>query len=257
MKINRLLLIQMIMVTGLALFFQSGWCQATAPQEETAVPYEDEELSDTFKKTTTDTPTSRIVPDSVPSRLKNEKSFAYANDAKLWKKKEKKEAADTSSGMAEGIARFFQSGAVRAVFYLMVALAVIWIIYRLAVVNNLFVFSSRKKTTVNDEEELPENEGKIRERIEVAIRNGDFRLATRLLYIETLQWLDQLQMIRYQADATNQQYVEQMDRTAKGKEFRQLTRVFDYVWYGKFPVSSDKFEVIRQNFKAFNQSARH
>ncbi len=256
MKRHLLFIIKILMVTSLAICFYNVRCQEIPEQEETVAPHEENEMSETFNKTVTDTPTCRMVPDSVPSRLKNEKAFAYANDATLWTKKEKKESDDSSTGLFEGIERFLQSRTVRVVFYLVVALAVIWIIYRLVVVNNLFVFSSRKKISVNDEEELPETEGKIRERIEAAVHNGDYRLATRLLYIETLQWLDQLQMIRYQADATNQQYVQQMDRTDKGREFRQLTRVFDYVWYGKFPVSSDKFEVIRKNFKAFNQSAR-
>ena len=245
------------MVTSLALCFNSGWCQEVPQQEETVAPYEEEEGSDTFNKAVSDTATCRMVPDSIPSRLKKDKAFAYANDAARWAKKEKKAEDDSSSGLFEGIARFFQSGAVRAVFYLIIVLAVIWIIYRLAVVNNLFVFTSKKKDSLDDDNEMPEKEGKIRDRIETAISNGDYRLATRLLYIETLQWLDQLQLIRYQADATNQQYVQQMDRTPKGREFRQLTRVFDYVWYGKFPVSGEKFEVIRKNFKAFNQSARH
>jgi hypothetical protein len=255
MKIYQLFL-KILLVMSLAMDYHTGWCQEI-PQEEVEAPYTDGDGNGTFGKSEVDTPTCRMVPDSVPSRMKKEKAFAYANDATLWVKKQKKVEDNSSSGFIEGMARFFESRVVKNVFYLIVILAVIWIIYRLAVVNNLFVFSSRKKVTEDDADEALYTEGKIRERIEEAVRSGDYRLATRLLYIETLQWLDQLQLIRYQADATNQQYVQQMDRTPKGREFRHLTRVFDYVWYGKFPVSSDKFEVIRNNFKAFNQSAGH
>jgi hypothetical protein len=188
--------------------------------------------------------------------MKKEKAFGYANDSSLWVKKEKK-ASNDQPGFLEGLGRLLESKTVRNVFYLLVILAVIWIIYRLVVVNNLFVFDSRKKLNTADSGEDAEPEGRIRERIEAAIKNGDYRLATRLLYIETLQWLDQLQLIRYKADTTNQEYVKQMDQTSKGKEFRQLTRVFDFVWYGRFDVSREKFEVIHKNFKSFNQSAGH
>ena len=245
----------MLLVIFLINCYHQGFCQEIPQQEETEIPFDEQILDDTTYKPVSNSSVLRIVPDSVPSRLKNEKAFGYANDASLWVKKEKAKD-NTSPGVFDSIGRFLQSGTVRAIFYLLIILSVIWIIYRLAVVNNLFVFSSGKKPVEETEEELMESPGKIREKIEIAVRDGDYRLATRLLYIETLQWLDQLQMIRLQPDATNQQYVQQMDRTAKGTEFRQLTRVFDYVWYGKFPVSADKFDLIRKNFKAFNQSAR-
>lgn len=258
MKSHRLLLIQLLLVMSLAVCSFPAWCQELPQEKEVEAPYSDEEVNDTFSKSVADTPTCRMVPDSVPSRMKEEKAFAYANDPTFWIRKQKKAEEDNdSSGFLEGIARFFESTAVRNVFYLIVILAVIWIIYRLVVVNNLFVFNSMKKIQDEDTDETLVTDGKIRERIETAVRNGDYRLATRFLYLETLQWLDQLQLIRYQADATNQEYVQQMDKTTGGKAFRQLTRVFDYVWYGKFPVTSEKFEVIRKNFKSFNQSAGH
>lgn len=239
MTTYHLLLIRLLLVMSLAVCTQVGWCQQSPPDEQVEVPY---------------SPTRRIVPDSVPGRMKKEKEFAYANDPSLWMKKQKK-AEDNSSGMLEGIVRFLESKQVRYIFYLLVILAVIWIVYRLVIVNSLFVFNSRKKIPEDGPDDDMVTEGNIRERIDAAVRNGDYRLATRLLYIETLQWLDQLQLIRYKADATNQQYVQQMDRTPGGRAFRKLTRVFDYVWYGQFPVSREKFEVIRENFKSFNQSA--
>ena len=256
MTTYHLVLIRLLLVMSIAVYTQGGWCQQSSAGEQVEAPFDEEGENELFQTTIADTPTRRMVPDSVPERLKNEKEFAYANDPSLWTKKQKK-AEDNSSGMLEGIARFLESKQVRYFFYLLVILAVIWIIYRLVVVNSLFVFNSRKKDHAHDLEDEIALEGNIRERIDAAVRNGDYRLATRLLYIDTLQWLDQLQLIRYKADSTNQEYVQQMDRTPRGRAFRQLTRVFDYVWYGQFPVSREKFEVIRENFKSFNKSAGH
>ena len=84
--------------------------------------------------------------------------------------------------------------------------------------------------------------------IEQAIEARNFRLAVRLLYLQTLKRLTDAGRIVWKPDKTNRQYVQEM----KNADFEQLTTQFEYVWYGDFPVDDRRFSVIREEFKRFS-----
>lgn len=90
--------------------------------------------------------------------------------------------------------------------------------------------------------------------IAAAVDRGRFRDATRLQYLFTLRRLSEAGRIRWSLDKTNRDYVEELRGTPLSTPFREVTRLFEYAWYGEMPVSEADYVVIAQQFTGIQQS---
>ena len=85
-----------------------------------------------------------------------------------------------------------------------------------------------------------------------AIAERNYRLAVRLFYLRALRDLSDKEIIRYQHETTNSEYLAQLAGTYYYKDFFRLTRDFEYVWYGKFDLSDHAFTQVQNDFIQFN-----
>jgi hypothetical protein len=206
------------------------------------------------------TPELRAVPDSTVERLKRDERFAYANDPEYWskikKEEEKQEDSERSKGFWNSVDNMLSSGTASTIFYIILGVICVLIIYRIVVVNNLYSGSRRRK---EDTEVLPESEiddNNLDQRVQAAILANDYRLAVRYMYLKTLRSLNDKGWIRYHAKATNNEYITQVHHYGVGNEFRFLTHVYEYVWYGEFALSVQQFERVQQDFNRFFNTAK-
>jgi len=142
--------------------------------------------------------------------------------------------------------------------YVILALAaalIIYIIFRLIGIDLLKLF--RKK---QDEELIPYNEYieniheiNFDDAIENALQVKDYRLAVRLLYLRSLKQLSDKNIINWKIDKTNQTYLNEITDSDQRRLFAVVTRQFEYVWYGDFPVDGESFQNIRNIFQDFKQ----
>ncbi|NII25730.1 DUF4129 domain-containing protein [Pseudoflavitalea sp. X16] len=202
-------------------------------------------------------PELRQVPDSAVNRMKQEEAFAYANDPEYWSKKkqaeeEEEDASDRRSGFWYNFYRFFADSTVRMIMYIILGVVFVLIIYRVIVVNNLYMTGAsrrRKEEAITEEREIDDEN--LDQKIQSAIREGNYRSAIRFMYIKSLRSLHEKGWIRYHAQATNYEYINQVHPYGIGNEFRFLTHVYEYVWYGEFALSEDQFNRVQQNFQHF------
>lgn len=133
-----------------------------------------------------------------------------------------------------------------------VAALVVWLLYRAQVLNRLF--ARRAKDLGLDYTTLDEDIHAINfaDRIEEAVSQRNYRLAVRLLYLQTLKRLTDGGLIRWQPNKTNRQYAYELTGNPARLGFEQLTTQFEYIWYGDFPVDETRFHTIRQAFTQFN-----
>ena len=89
--------------------------------------------------------------------------------------------------------------------------------------------------------------------IQQAIDDKNFRLAVRLLYLQTLKILTDKGKINWQINKTNFHYLHELSDTSHQPEFMQLTKAFENNWYGNIPVPESGFNSLRQSFANFNQ----
>lgn len=89
--------------------------------------------------------------------------------------------------------------------------------------------------------------------INEATGKKNYRLAIRLLYLQTLRRLADLEMIRWKLNKTNDVYAQELAGTNYYKDFAWLTRAYDYAWYGDFPVQEEQFTEVQQYFQNFQR----
>ncbi|RZK61002.1 MAG: DUF4129 domain-containing protein [Hymenobacter sp.] len=84
---------------------------------------------------------------------------------------------------------------------------------------------------------------------------GNLRLAVRLGYLQLLKQLTDRDLIDWQPDKTNQAYLRELaaSRPAARPAFAELTRQFDYAWYGELPVSAGLYRQVRDEQQQFGQ----
>ena len=84
---------------------------------------------------------------------------------------------------------------------------------------------------------------------------GNLRLAVRLGYLQLLKQLTDRDLIDWQPDKTNQAYLRELEasRSSARPAFAELTRQFDYTWYGELPVPLALYRQVREAQHQFEQ----
>lgn len=139
------------------------------------------------------------------------------------------------------------------VFLAAIAGFVIYLLMKAEVLG--FLFPRKAQSAGLDYENLAENIHEIDfdTAVDEAVGQRNFRLAVRLLYLQTLKRLTDASLINYKPDKTNRQYVYELAGSPVQGEFESLTRQFEFIWYGDFPVDEARFGTIRFQFQQFNK----
>ena len=87
-------------------------------------------------------------------------------------------------------------------------------------------------------------------RIAEAEAAGNFRLATRLGYLEVLKRLTDRGLIHWQPDKTNHAYLAELAPGPLADAFRGATREFEYVWYGELRLNAALYQQARASQRA-------
>lgn len=90
-------------------------------------------------------------------------------------------------------------------------------------------------------------------RIAAAEEAGNFRLATRLGYLEVLKQLTERGLMHWQPDKTNHAYLAELAGGPLREAFRSATREFEYVWYGELRLNSALYQQARASQRAVSR----
>lgn len=112
-------------------------------------------------------------------------------------------------------------------------------------------YKSSDAEMLESEEEESIDEGDFERLLKRAVKNGNFRLATRYYYLWSLQQLSQKNYIEYHKDKTNTEYQFELKDKQIRSGFSYLSYVYSYIWYGEFLVDDVKFATIEEKYKSF------
>jgi hypothetical protein len=192
----------------------------------------------------------------TPAKLndyRNDRDYQYGQDFKptnnLWTK--------FWTWFWQKVGEFFNSKSYHN-FWQYVILAgavalVIWLLIKAEVLG--FIFSKGSKGVALGYETLTENIHEIdfEQQIDTAIEQRNYRLAVRLLYLQTLKHLSNRNLIEWKPNKTNRSYVYELAQSPLQPEFETLTTQFEYIWYGDFPITEDRFKPLQESFNQFKQ----
>jgi len=140
------------------------------------------------------------------------------------------------------------------IFWVLAIGLFVYLVYRLFLSNSSFLSRSRKNIAsdiaVVEKENAKDPDSLLRN----AIKNGNYRLAVRYLYLHSLQRLSEKKFIEINTNKTNYEYVMEVRRHKFANEFASLTLQYEYVWYGEYPVDEKLFEQIQGSFTQFNKN---
>ena len=90
-------------------------------------------------------------------------------------------------------------------------------------------------------------------RIKKAVDDNDYRLAIRWHYLKQLNILNETKIIHYEPFKTNIDYGFELAKSPYQQVFTDISRIYDYVWYGKYDITIVDYEKLEKQFKAFEQ----
>ena len=97
------------------------------------------------------------------------------------------------------------------------------------------------------------NEINFDKRIAEALADRDYRLAIRWLYLKMLFGLDKKNHIRFSPSKTNIDYGYEISSREIKTDFMQLSRVYEYVWYGQFDLGEVRYMGHEEKFRDFEK----
>ncbi|SDG74546.1 DUF4129 domain-containing protein [Chitinophaga filiformis] len=187
----------------------------------------------------------RAVPDTIMKALLADKELQY-------QKKEPKPQKDMSwlNEIFAAILRLVGLSPFTIICFILGGVGVLLYLY---LKQNGYLFKRTKpdadKTVKLTEEELDTET--YHQQIEQAISSGRFRVAVRLLYLQTLRVLMDKGIVTYSREKTNAAYLRSLVSTPWYKTFATLTLDYEYIWYGEMPVNDEQFNVIHRQFRQF------
>lgn len=106
-----------------------------------------------------------------------------------------------------------------------------------------------------NEEHIIKNED-INALINEAIKQGNYRLAIRYYYLLSLKKLSENHIISWEQQKTNEDYISEIETNSLKSGFTNITRIYDYVWYGEFNIDVLKFEAFKTQFETLNNNIK-
>ncbi|OON69746.1 DUF4129 domain-containing protein [Hymenobacter sp. CRA2] len=143
----------------------------------------------------------------------------------------------------------------KLVFYTLAAVALALIVSQLLGLDLNGLLRRRGRRVPVPFEQLTDDvhEETLPARLLEAEQQQQWRLATRLGYLLVLKALTDRDLIYWQPNKTNHQYQTELRAAAPQRQpsFAELTRQFEYVWYGEFELTAAQYELVQADRQAF------
>lgn len=99
-------------------------------------------------------------------------------------------------------------------------------------------------------------EGEADSLYDIALKEGNYRLAIRLSYLRNLRLLMDRKLVAPSPEKTNRQYARELESVSLSSLFIQITRVYETVWYGEASPDKPAFENVIVGFKEMYERAQ-
>lgn len=128
---------------------------------------------------------------------------------------------------------------------------IVWIFMRMDSGALLMERIKAPETLLSDDEELIQRQD-LQQLIDQALASGNYRLAVRFYYLLVLQKMSGKDLIDWQVQKTNHEYISEIEDLSLRNQFTKVTDIYDYIWYGNFEVDEAAFAKAESSFKTIN-----
>lgn len=128
----------------------------------------------------------------------------------------------------------------------------IWLFNRLNPAGILLKEPEQNKMFFSEEEEIVQSRD-ISSLISNALEEGNFRMAIRYQYLMMLRKLDRKGHISYESAKTNADYLREITQENFQDQFRHLTWIYDFTWYGSFAAEKEDYSKAEREFSRMQE----
>ncbi len=136
------------------------------------------------------------------------------------------------------------------IIYGLLAVGALYLLVRFLIENPISKVFKNEETAIEGFSFIEENITEIdfEKLIAQAVQSGNYRLATRYLYLKSLKVLAKNKVIDWHYDKTNSDYLNEIKNDNAKQLFKSASYVYDYIWYGEFPVDEQLYQKNMSNF---------
>jgi Domain of unknown function (DUF4129) len=189
----------------------------------------------------------------------------YTEEEKKKKKEEEKqeeapeeeiEYNERSFDFNEWMRNIFLSPLAKIICILVVLLLLILLIVRLmsARIKGTKLKVSEQISAIPDNLEDNLVETDLEKYLRLALESGDHKMAVRILYLMLIQLLNEQKYIKWKKEKTNRDYLNEMRSRENYNTFRDLTLLYEVVWYGDRSIDQKDFTRVRNAFEQYNKT---
>jgi len=140
----------------------------------------------------------------------------------------------------------------RIAAFIIIGVVVYLIVRMILNKQGMWIFGrSRGKIGPDIEDDIAVNihETDFKQLIEDTKATGNYRLALRYYYLWVLKMLSYREIIAWDRDKTNSDYLYEIKDNGLRRDFEYLSYVYDHSWYGDFPIDERAFAKAERSFK--------
>ncbi len=148
---------------------------------------------------------------------------------------------------------------IKFIIYGLLIVFAIYILVKLLVGDNASSFFSRKSKMVaplNIQEEHIENVD-LDSYIKNALKEENYRLAIRYMYLKSLKLLSLNNIIDWHFEKTNSDYYREIASESLKENFKITSYLYDNIWYGEYALDKAGFENAKKDFERLNQNLKN
>jgi hypothetical protein len=145
------------------------------------------------------------------------------------------------------------AGVAKIILFTLVISLLIFILVRV-MAGNVFIMNKKIKEEDEFSEISPEENihaADLEKLYNAALAAGNFRQAIRICYLVVIRELSSQQLIKWKKDKTNREYMLEMMNHSAQKHFREITFLFERIWYGEAEINEKNFQLISPRFNSF------
>lgn len=147
------------------------------------------------------------------------------------------------------LSALFRNAAVQIFFWVALLAFIGFIIYKLFNIQLVPKKELAAKADEYAEDELLKPENWYLNEIHRAESENDFIVAIRCRFMQMLSLMDAGKLIEFLPGKTNAAYAAEINDAGLKTHFRQLSLVYEYVWYGKKTLSPDQYASLKPLFE--------